>query len=194
MGHTRSRWQLWLKILNDITFSLDQVDRKQRNFVFNLGLQPQMSHYACVNIPKCKAVWRPFGPVHLWWGVVTKEYMAPCQHLPCICLLSLTSFYGCFIEHRMTNLEKLIMILTVEARKVIYPKHKFWVAGNPANYLRFPGAQAWAELSPSHLPACLGSCTEVKGSQSKPVFVDTVAPTSQVTGCIISEPVTGMTT
>lgn len=189
MGHTRSRWQLWLKILNDITFSLDQVDRKQRNFVFNLGLQPQMSHYACVNIPKCKAVWRPFGPVHLWWGVVTKEYMAPCQHLPCICLLSLSSFHGCFIEHRMTNLEKLIMILTVEARKVIYV-----LGGRESRKLLevswYPSL-SWAfTLS----PASLGSCTEVKGSQTKPVFVDTVAPTSQVTGCVISEPVTGMTT
>lgn len=185
------RWQLWLEILNDITFSLYKVDRKQRNFVFNLGLQPQMSHYACVNIPKCKAVWRPFGPVHLWWGVVTKECMAPCQHLSCICLLSLTSFHGCFIEHRMTNLEKLIMILTVEARKVIY------VLGGreSANYARFPGTRAWAELLPSHLPACLGSYTKVKGWQSKPVFVDTVAPTSQVIGCIVSEPpVTGMAT
>lgn len=121
MGHTQSRWQLWLKILNDITFSLYKVDRKQRNFVFNLGLQPQMSHFACVNIPECKAVRRPFGPVHLWWGRVTKEtkeYMVPTS----VMHLSAQScqFPWCFIEHRMTNLEKLIMILTVEARKVIY--------------------------------------------------------------------------
>lgn len=118
-GHTQSRWQVLLKILN-ITFSLHKVDMKQRNVMFNLGLQPQMSHYACVNIPKCKAVWSPFGPVHLWWGMVTKEYVVPCQHLSRICLLSLISFYGCFIEHHMTNLEKLIMTLALEARKVIY--------------------------------------------------------------------------
>lgn len=118
MGHTQSRWQVLPKIWN-ITLSRHKVDMKQRNCVFNFGLQPQMSHYACVNIPKCKAVWRPFGPMHLWWGMVTKEYMAPWQHLSCICLLSLTSSRGCFIKHRMTNLEKLIMTLTLEARKVI---------------------------------------------------------------------------
>ena len=112
MGHTQSRWQVLPKIWNDITFSLHKVDIKQRNCMFNFGLQPQLSNYACVNIPKCKAVWRPFGPMHLW-GMVTKEYMVPCQHLSCICLLSLTSSRGCFIEHRMTNLEarKVISVL-----------------------------------------------------------------------------------